>query len=400
MESWLKMKPLRVLLLVAGFAVEGPLGGVERFGIELARALDKTQFTPILCGLWDFHTPFDKVWCERLNQEGLQAFLAAPKDDTSPYRNYRQVLQGILAATPQPVDIIHSHSEFGDVAALWLRRTLGAKAVMRTVHNEREWPKRPLRRLLLTNLLYPLRFDAELGVAQRVVANLDRRPLARLVGRQGQCMYNALNFARFSAIQVDKAAKRQSLGLPHDAIVIGSVGRLTQQKGYHVLLEAVPAVLQQQPNAYFVIIGTGEHAAALQQQAQTLGITDHVYFTGARSDVEELLSIMDLFVSSSLWEGLPTVILESMAAGVPVLATRVSGSSELVNDGLTGLLVPPGDAAALAMRIIELLNDPNKAKQMSAHAQHFALTHFSIQTIAQAHAQLYQKLVPTNRQVK
>ncbi len=387
------MKPIRILQIMAGFAVEGPLGGIERFGIELARTLDKTQFEPILCGLWDFQTAFDQLWCERLNDEGIQAFLAAPKDDRSPYRNYGQILQGILAATPKPVDIIHSHSEFGDVAAIILRRQLGAKALVRTVHNEREWPKRPLRRLLLTNLFYPFVFDIELGVAQRVVDNLNQRPLARLAGRQAQRMYNAVNFDRFAANQIDKAAKRQQLGLSPDATVIGTVGRLTKQKGYSVLLAAAPLVLTQMPTAHFLIIGTGELAASLQQQAQALGMADRVIFTGARSDIEELLAIMDIFVSSSLWEGLPTVILESMAAGVPVLATQVSGSTELVIDGVTGGLVAPGDPAKLAEGILKLLSNRQLALQMSEQARRFVAQRFSIQTVAQEHATLYKQLV-------
>ncbi len=377
----MKTKPLRVLQIIAGFALEGPLGGIERFGIELARVLahdlahgnGSRNFEPILCGLWDFHTPFDQVWCGRLNSEGIQAFIAAPKDDRSPYFNYVHLLQGILRGVSKPVDIIHSHSEFGDVAAMVLKHRLGAKALVRTVHNEREWGKRPLRRLLLPNLLYPFVFDAELGVAQRVVDNLDQRWVARSLGRKATRMYNALNFERFAKLQVDKAAKRASLGLPPHGPLIGTVGRLTLQKGYHILLEAVPTILRHYPDAHFLIVGTGDLATALQEQAQRSGLENQVHFTGARSDVEELFAIFDLFVSSSLWEGLPTVILESMAAGVAVVATRVSGSTELVNEGVTGRLVQPGDPMALATGIVEMLNHHNQSTPMIAQARQFVM---------------------------
>jgi glycosyltransferase involved in cell wall biosynthesis len=264
---------------------------------------------------------------------------------------------------------------------------------VRTVHNEREWSKRPLRRLLLPNLLYPFVYDRELGVAQRVVDNLDQRWVARRRGRRAIRMYNALNFERFAAVTVDKAAKRAALNLPPTGPIIGAVGRLTEQKGYHILLAAVPQILAAAPTAHVVIVGAGDQAAALQAQAAQLQIADHVRFTGARSDVEELFALFDLFVSSSLWEGLPTVILESMAAGVPVVATAVSGSTELVQDRQTGVLAPPGDPAALAQAVLELLHNGAMAATLSRAARTYAMSRFSIQSVAEEHAQLYQHLV-------
>ena len=138
-----KMKRIRVLEIINGFAVEGPLGGVERFGIELAQALDPARIDPVVCGLWQWGTPYEARWIAQLRSQEIVAFAATPKRDDSPYRNFLAALRQTSAQIEQPVDIIHSHSEFGDVAALLLRRRLGARAVVRTVHNEREWPKRP-----------------------------------------------------------------------------------------------------------------------------------------------------------------------------------------------------------------------------------------------------------------
>ena len=205
-------------------------------------------------------------------------------------------------------------------------------------------------------------------------------------------MYNALNFQRFDDATVDVAAVRRALNLPDSAAVIGSVGRLTEQKGYHVLLNAIPAVLRQQPHARFVIVGMGEAAAALQSQAQQLGVADAVHFTGARSDVEQLLAALDIFVSSSLWEGLPTVLLEAMAAGVPVVATRVSGNVELVQPGQTGLLVPPSDPDALAEGLCWALGQREAMQSMAANARKQVRQHFSIEAIARQHEALYERL--------
>jgi len=387
------MKTIRVLEITNGFAVEGPLGGIERFVIELAQAMDKDRVTPIVCGLWDWGTPFEDKWRGRLHAQGIETVIAARKDDDAPYRNYVDVIRGIRAGVKTPVDIIHSHSEFGDVAAALLRRPLGAKAIVRTVHNEREWSKRPLRRLLLSTSLYPFVFDRELGVSQQVVENLDRRPAARLIGRKAQVLYNAIDLQRFERQPMDRTAKRAELHIAPDAPVIGSIGRLSRQKGYRVLLEAVPMVLARQPNALFLIIGDGELASALRGQAQRLGVDRSVRFMGPRSDIEELLAVMDIFVSSSLWEGLPTVILEAMAANTPVVATRVSGNVELVRPDETGFLVPPDDPEALAAAMLAALLDPEKSRRMSENAREYVQANFSITGVANQHVHMYQRLM-------
>ena len=385
---------IRVLEIISGFAVEGPLGGIERFGIELCRALGRTQLEPIACGLWSYGTPLERRWVNQLTGEGIEAFIAAMWAEDAPYRSFWQALRGIrIALAGQRVDIIHSHCQFGDVAALLLKRALGAQVVMRTVHNEREWPKRPLRRLVLTDWLYPLAFDAEIGVSQGVVDNLNQRPGARLWRRQAHRIYNSLNLQRFRNVQVNRAVKKLEMGLPEDAPVIGSIGRLVRQKGYSILLEAARLVLEDCPQVRFVIVGGGPLMEPLKAQARELGLEGQVIFTGPREDVEELLVIMDLFVSSSLWEGLPTVLLESMAAGVPMVATNVSGSREIIRHGLTGLLVPPDNPVLLSEAIMSMVTEWQRAAVMAERARSEVRSRFSIEIAAELHAELYIQLL-------
>ncbi len=123
-----------------------------------------------------------------------------------------------------------------------------------------------------------------------------------------------------------------------------------------------------------------------------LNLQDKVYFLGSRSDVLDILPHLDILVSSSLWEGFPTVILEAMASGVPVIATDVSGSRELVVDGKTGLLVPPHDPDALAQAILNMLADGEKARRMAEHARTVARP-YTIQNTVETYCQIYQQLV-------
>jgi glycosyltransferase involved in cell wall biosynthesis len=209
-----------------------------------------------------------------------------------------------------------------------------------------------------------------------------------LLRRQATCLYNAIDLERFGSAKADPVEKRRSLRLPVDALVIGTVGRLTEQKGYGFLVEAAAPVLQRLPDAYFLIVGDGELRQTLMDQASRLGIASRVVFTGPRSDVEELLMCMDLFVSSSLWEGLPTAIMESMAAGVPVVATDIPGTRELIQNQVTGWLSPAANSQALADTIIAALNSPALRREIARRASE-AIQRFSIAAVAERYEALY-----------
>jgi glycosyltransferase involved in cell wall biosynthesis len=166
-------------------------------------------------------------------------------------------------------------------------------------------------------------------------------------------------------IDVDRFAA----GTPvlRDGRLIGNVARLAPQKGHRYLLEAAPAVLERHPDARFVIVGDGELRSELERRAAPLG--DRVVFLGARGDVPDLLASFDVFAFPSLYEGLCLAVIEAQAAGVPVVATPVGGIRETVRDGETGFLAPPGDARALAERIVYCLDRPEEARRVAETAQ-------------------------------
>ena len=390
----------KILEMIKDFDVEGGGGGVGRFGIELCRALNRQKFNTHLCGLFGTGAPRERKWLTQLNAEDIPTFYASKWNDQHPYRSFWNSIRFLWAWQSQhKADVIHSHSEFSDVAALMLNLHPSRPIILRSVHYgfQREWRKRPLRRLLLTNFLYPMLFNTEIGVSQAITANLNQRPLAKLLKRRAQCVYNAIDLWRFQCTNLDRASKRVSLNVPMDAPLIGTVGRLTEQKGYAYLIDAAALVLRQIPQAYFLIVGDGELTDTLKDQAYVRGIANHVLFTGPRSDVEEILACLDLFVSSSLWEGLPTVIMESMAAEVAVVATDIPGTRELVRDQHTGWLVPPGDASALAQAIQGALGDAQSRREFTNLAYQ-TVQSFSIKSIAMEHERLYSTALQVIRQ--
>ena len=159
---------------------------------------------------------------------------------------------------------------------------------------------------------------------------------------------------------------RRALGIPADAPLLGTVSRLVPVKGLIHLVAAIPEILRRCPRAHLALAGDGEERELLAAQAAALSVADRVHFLGFRDDVPAVIGALDLFVLPSLNEGLGKVLVAAMALGVPIVATKVGGVPEVVEDGRQGLLVPPADPAALAKAAITLLEDRAAAAAMGA----------------------------------
>jgi sugar transferase (PEP-CTERM/EpsH1 system associated) len=182
---------------------------------------------------------------------------------------------------------------------------------------------------------------------------------------------------------------RAELDLPLDASVIGAVGRLDPVKGVNFLVQA----LSQVDGAHLAVIGDGTERAALEALADSLGVADRVHWAGHRRDVPRLLPAFDLFIQPSVHEGLPNTVLEAMAAGLPVVATAVGGTPEVVLDGIIGLLVPPRDPQALAEAITRLLGVPDLRRKMGRAGRERVERHFSIEETVRQTEALYETLL-------
>jgi glycosyltransferase involved in cell wall biosynthesis len=184
---------------------------------------------------------------------------------------------------------------------------------------------------------------------------------------------------------------RGELQTSPEATVIGTVARLHVSKSQEDLLQAFALVRQCVPGAVLWLVGDGERRAALEQEARRLGVTAYVRMPGTRLDVRDVLEAMDVFVLPSRWEGMPNALMEAMTAGRPVIASDIDGIRELIKHGETGWRVPPGDPAALAQTITEVLADRTRAAQVGRAASAHIQEHFSIERMADAYAQLYRE---------
>jgi len=180
-----------------------------------------------------------------------------------------------------------------------------------------------------------------------------------------------------------------------DGKVVGFVGRLADQKGVEYLIQAAPAVLAKHPDTRFLIVGDGPERAHLEQLVRDLKVTQSVEFAGYQPEPRNLIQKMAVVVIPSIYDPFPLVTLEVMALGGPIVGSAVGGIPEAVEDGRTGLLVPPRDPAAIAQALLKLLDDPVLRAAMGAAGRARAKNEFSPGTITAQYANLYRRLLAT-----
>ncbi len=204
-------------------------------------------------------------------------------------------------------------------------------------------------------------------------------------------------------IDVDRVASAEALNLreeywfPPHSLIVGNIAALVPHKGQKFLIDAAAIVVREMPEARFLVVGEGELHASLEHQIRHLHLAQHVILAGFRTDALRVLKGLDLFVMSSVTEGLGTSLLDAMAAGRPIVATRAGGIPEVVVHGETGLLVPPRDAAALAGAILEVLRDPARRQRFAEAGFARVRERFSVDRMVEETLGVYAAVVGTTR---
>ncbi|HEV3417737.1 MAG TPA: glycosyltransferase, partial [Pirellulales bacterium] len=202
---------------------------------------------------------------------------------------------------------------------------------------------------------------------------------------------NGVDVDRFCARPADLCVRRQ-LGLPADAPVAGILAALRPEKNHEMFLRVAAQVRREVPSAHFLVIGDGPERAKLERIAAELKIADAVHFLGTRPDVPELLNLLDVLLLTSRNEANPVSILEALACGKPVIATRVGSVPESVLDGQVGYLVEPESADAMARRVVELFRDPNLAQALGAAGRQHVVDNWSLDRMVAGYEELLIRL--------
>ena len=285
-------------------------------------------------------------------------------------------------------DVVHNHMYraelVGTRAALALERAGGTRPfVISTVHSSRvrSVEDRELLRAITPSM------DRLIAVSRAIVAKIaDERGGATPV----RLIYNGVDLERYDH-QEACCTLPDEYGMEPGAQIVGVVARLEPEKGHPTLLEAWPVVLRSCPGAYLLVVGEGSRRDALEAQARELRIAHRVVFTGRRDDIPAVTAALDVAVLPSYREAQGLTILEAMALSRPVVASNVGGIPEMVEDGVTGLLVPPRDPAALAEAIVRLLRDHPLADTIARSGHDLVHDRFCIQLMVNSVESLYDE---------
>jgi glycosyltransferase involved in cell wall biosynthesis len=292
-------------------------------------------------------------------------------------------------------DVVHTHNPkagvVGSIAAGLARIPLVIHHIHGLTFNDALPPRRAWLFRTMERIAAPFR-DVQISVNE---ADRWRAIEAGLGGPDRiVTVLNGIDVDQF--INVTPAPLRTELSLPDDAILIGWTGRLAVQKGLEYLIRAIPGLIVAEPRAHVLLVGSGELEDHLRALVTELGVEDHCHFLGFRQDVPALLAAFDLYAQPSLWEGLSISLLEAMAAGKAIVATDIIGNRELIEDGVSGLLVPPTDVEALATALLKLRRDPTQSQRLGRQARQRVEQHFSRDRMVKETVDLYRHWLSRN----
>ena len=356
----------------------GP-GGAETVVLNLASRLDKQRFRSIAL------LPREDWLSERLRECGVLTIIVNSKRWYDP----RLPLAMARLIRREHVDLIHSHLPGQNFYSCAVGRLVRCK-VIATYHGAIELTQTKGLRGAIQIGWVRRSADAVVVVCDYVGAMLRDIgfPAAKIVR-----IYNGIDVDRFH-IRGDGRLKGQ-LGLSNGTKIVGTVANLRQSKGYQFLVEAARKVIDTNPDVCFVAVGDLDPVLAkpVKELIARLDLQNHFVLLGFRKDVPELLSEFDIFVLPSVSEGFPLVALEAMASARPSVLTRSGGPQEIVDDGLTGYLVPPADSTALAEGICALLRDPQRSAAFARDSRARVETAFTTKKMIQQYEQLYERLI-------
>jgi glycosyltransferase involved in cell wall biosynthesis len=351
------------------------VGGAQETALLAAALADRTRFDPLLvCGP---QTGPEGSLHDEVRRRGVElVVLPDLVREVHPMHDARALPALTRLFRERAVDVVHTNSSKAGIVGRVAARRARVPTVIHTVHG---WPFHEHQpRALAATWRAVERRMAPLTDHLVVVADVDReKGLAVGIGKPDQyvTIRSSLELSRYDPERTLRDEVRDELRLPLDAPVLGAVNRLSAQKDPLTLLAAFSAVRAAAPDARLLLVGDGPLDRAVRRRVESLGLQNAVTMTGLRSDVPRLLQALDVFVSTSLWEGLPRTIIEAMATGVPVVATPADGVVDVVDDGRTGRLVRAGDPQAVAAAALDLLRKPRLGARLGqaacARAQEF-----------------------------
>jgi len=357
--------PKRIFYLITDLDI----GGAEKMLFELVKRIDRSKFTLEIGCLKG-----EGILGKRLEALGIKVRYFHID------RNIYKLANIVFFLRQGHFDILHSYLFHANIIGRICGRIAGIPIVISSI---RVCEKKKLYHLWMDRITNWM-VNLEICVSKEVKNFTIEK--ASIPEHKLEIVENGIPDSSLDAVTSYRNKKANSL-------IIGTIARLSKQKGIKYLLHAAKRVIKQFPGVTFIIAGKGPLASQLKELSIKLGISDKVKLLGFRNDIPELLSVIDIFVLPSLWEGMPNVVLEAMAAGKPVIATDTGGSKDLIDSNINGVLVEPGNSEALAEAILKLLGNPAQRQRLGESARKTVKERFPIDKMVSKTEQIYTQLL-------
>lgn len=352
--------------------------GAENVVVTLAREQARLGLDARVGVFRNSSNPYTEV-AEFVSREGVKSviFDCSGKFDPGAVMRIRTYIK------EEGIGLVHSHGYKSNFYALLAARLAGAKAAA-TCHNWTKTSGKMIGYMFLDRFLLR-RFDIVSTVSEQLKSEVLRNGV-----RAGRVRYipNGIDTGKFEPTGA-RGKIRSGLGIPEDALVIGSLGRMSEEKGYGELIEALPSILEEFPGAVLLLAGAGPDRPQFEAAAAAAGVSGKVIFAGMRKDAPGLLEAMDVFILPSRNEGMPMALLEAMAAGRPVIATGIGAIPDVINSGKNGLLIDGQEPGLIAGAVKSLLKDKDSADRMAAAGLETVVRRFSARGMAEQFISLY-----------
>jgi len=369
------MYPIKVLHVISKL----PIGGVENLLLMVLRNCNKAKFFPMVCSLSDRGEIGKEI-----EDLGFEVVCLNKLKHRIDWTIVKDIYRCIRKNDIQVVFSYQYHANlYGRIAAHLAR----VPCIIASVHNVYTIDKKIHRRII--NKYLSGWTDKIVAVSKAVKDDVLKYDL--VPDEKVEIIYNGVDLSKF--LDTNGDAVKQEFTIAPGVPVIGTVGRLTLQKGQRYLLEAISLLRKKFPDLVLLVVGDGPLKNELKDYAKSLGIQKSAIFTGSRRDVPSLLAAMDLFVLPSLWEGLSISLIESMAAGKPVITTDIPPIREVVNTDKVGILVPPQDSRTLAEAIEILLKNKGMAERLGKAARERVFSTFNIETTIRRYTDIFEDIL-------
>jgi glycosyltransferase involved in cell wall biosynthesis len=382
------MRPVPVVHIITKLE----LGGAQENTLFTVAHLDRHRFRPCL-----ITNPEGLLLPEALTLKGVKTFFIPELiREINPLMDIRALfkIKGILQEIKKDDSpmIVHTHSSKAGVLGRWGAWFARADVIIHTIHGFgfHDYQPLPLKGFLIFLERMTARItDAFIAVSQ---ANIKKGIDSGIFAKQKATLIRSgIELEEFTGIKGKRHKKKKKLGIEPGLSLVSMIGCLKPQKAPLDYIEVAHRVLQER-EARFILVGDGELREKVEKKADQLGLGDRFKLLGWRRDIPEVLAATDIFCLTSLWEGLPRVLPQAMALGIPIVATNVDGTPEAVIHNVNGFVTKPRDTKAMAERIIYLLDHPHEAKQMGKQGKKM-VREFDIRRMLREQEDLYLKLL-------